>query len=57
MADADCVRCEGKGYFWRVPEGFNPFLAGGFKTAAVSYRVPCLCVSLKNEERTLEEQS
>ena len=36
-----CDRCEGKGYYWRTPEGFNPFLAGGFATARAMYRVEC----------------
>lgn len=57
MSEDVCNRCEGKGWFWRVPEGFNPFLAGGFKTAQEMYKATCLCVSLKKEEQTLEETS
>lgn len=36
-----CQRCQGDGYYWRVPDGFNPFLAGGFQTAAVSEKIKC----------------
>lgn len=36
-----CWRCSGDGHFWRVPDGFNPFLAGAIQTAAVSRKVWC----------------
>ncbi len=36
-----CWRCRGDGYFWRVPNGFNPFRAGGWATARASWRVDC----------------
>lgn len=36
-----CWRCRGDGHFYRVPDGFNPFYAGGFQTANASYRVEC----------------
>lgn len=36
-----CARCQGDGYYWRVPNGFNPFLAGAIQTAAVSEKVRC----------------
>ena len=39
----DCHKCEGKGWYWRVPEGFNPFLAGGFSTARAMCRAECQC--------------
>jgi hypothetical protein len=38
-----CDRCEGKGWYFRVPDGFNPFLAGGYTTSKVMYRVECKC--------------
>lgn len=38
-----CERCEGQGWYFRVPDGFNPFLAGGFTTARTMYRVECNC--------------
>lgn len=38
-----CTRCDGKGWYWRVPDGFNPFLAGGFSTARAMYRASCGC--------------
>jgi len=47
QAEMDCHRCEGKGWYWRVPEGFNPFLAGGFSTAREMYKVPCQCVAAR----------
>lgn len=40
LADV-CTRCDGKGWYWRTPDGFNPFLAGGFATARAMYRQPC----------------
>ena len=36
-----CERCRGDGFFYRVPNGFNPFYAGGFQTASAAYRVEC----------------
>lgn len=36
-----CWRCRGDGFFFRVPSGFNPFLAGAIQTAAASVRVQC----------------
>jgi len=36
-----CATCEGKGYRFRVPHGFNPFSAGAFRTANAMYPVPC----------------
>jgi hypothetical protein len=39
----DCQRCEGKGWYFRVPDNFNPFLAGGFSTARAMYKVNCAC--------------
>lgn len=36
-----CWRCRGDGYYFRVPDGFNPFYAGAIQTAAVSERVDC----------------
>jgi hypothetical protein len=42
-----CWRCDDKGWYWRVPDGFNPFLAGGFRTAATMYRVACSCAALR----------
>ena len=36
-----CDRCEGVGSYWRAPDGFNPFRAGGFATARAAYRVSC----------------
>ena len=36
-----CATCKGKGYQHRLPEGFNPFRAGGWNTINAMYRVPC----------------
>lgn len=36
-----CWRCRGDGYFWRVPDGFNPFSAGGWATARTMRKVHC----------------
>ena len=36
-----CWRCRGDGFFWRVPNGFNPFYAGAMATAAASRKVDC----------------
>lgn len=36
-----CAHCEGRGFEWRVPNGFNPFSAGGFNTARAMSKVPC----------------
>lgn len=42
---AMCDRCHGKGYYFQVPKGFNPFEAGGWQTARVSQRISCDCES------------
>lgn len=42
MADINC-RCQGKGWYWRTPDGFNPFLAGGFNTAKAMFKATCSC--------------
>lgn len=42
-ARPDCWKCDGKGWFWTTPVGFNPFLAGGFSTARAMYRALCSC--------------
>lgn len=36
-----CWQCRGDGFYWRVPDGFNPFYAGGFQTARTMERVHC----------------
>lgn len=36
-----CWRCRGDGYFFRVPDGFNPFCAGAMMTAQVSEKIHC----------------
>lgn len=38
-----CDNCEDRGWFWTTPYGFNPFRAGGFRTATAMYRMPCSC--------------
>lgn len=45
-----CWRCEDQGWFWTTPVGFNPFLAGGFRTAATMYRALCSCAALTGGE-------
>lgn len=40
-AHDNCTRCKGQGWYWRTPDGFNPFLAGGFNTARAMYKVEC----------------
>lgn len=45
MADTNCTRCKGQGWYWRTPDGFNPFLAGGFSTARAMFKVTCSCAS------------
>lgn len=42
-ANDTCIRCKGLGWYWRTPDGFNPFLAGGFQTARAMYKVNCNC--------------
>lgn len=42
MVDINC-RCQGKGWYWRTPDGFNPFLAGGFNTARAMFKTRCSC--------------
>lgn len=44
-----CSECEGKGYRFRLPDGFNPFSAGGWNTINAMYRVPCGCAALKTQ--------
>lgn len=44
----DCEDCGDYGFVWRVPDGFNPFYAGGFRTADTMYKVPCRCAALSN---------
>lgn len=39
-----CPRCKGAGWYWRTPQGFNPFLAGGFQTAKAMFKATCDCV-------------
>lgn len=36
-----CPHCEGKGYQWRTPNGFNPFSAGGWNTIRAMYQDHC----------------
>lgn len=36
-----CERCNGAGWYWRTPSGFNPFSAGGWATMRAMYKVPC----------------
>ena len=38
---AKCWRCNGDGYYFRVPDGFNPFLAGAVQAANVSTKIIC----------------
>ena len=41
MLEKDCPRCEGKGWNWQVPAGFNPFRAGALAAARASREVTC----------------
>jgi hypothetical protein len=41
VATEKCWQCRGDGAYWRVPDGFNPFLAGAMQTAAHSMKVRC----------------
>lgn len=50
-----CWRCRGDGYFYRVPDGFNPFSAGGFQTANASYRVECYTCDDTGRTRAAKE--
>jgi hypothetical protein len=45
MAETNCTRCKGQGWYWRTPDHFNPFLAGGFSTARAMFKVTCSCAS------------
>lgn len=36
-----CWRCRGDGYYFRVPNGCNPFLMGAIVAANSSRRVDC----------------
>lgn len=36
-----CPKCDGKGYRWSTPPGFNPFEAGGWTTARAMQKHPC----------------
>lgn len=36
-----CALCDGKGWRFRTPDGFNPFSAGGWNTIKAMYRAPC----------------
>jgi hypothetical protein len=36
-----CKTCDGKGWRFRTPDGFNPFSAGGWNTINAIFRVPC----------------
>ena len=38
---AACSRCAGRGWYWRVPDGFNPFSAGAASTARAMFKAPC----------------
>lgn len=41
IAEGKCFQCRGDGYYWRVPDGMNPFAAGGWNTINASYKVVC----------------
>lgn len=45
-AMGNCTRCKNIGWYWRTPDGFNPFLAGGFQTARAMYKVTCDCAAV-----------
>lgn len=47
-----CTRCHGDGFYFTVPSGFNPFLAGGHQTACVAYKVKCWCAAAGPSERS-----
>lgn len=49
---SSCQRCEGKGWYWRTPEGFNPFLAGGWNTMRAMYKASCLCSVARATQET-----
>jgi len=51
-----CNRCEGKGWYFRTPDGFNPFLAGGWGTMRAMYRVMCSCQAAEKLRNREDEQ-
>jgi hypothetical protein len=38
-----CDRCNGDGWYWRMPDGFNPFNAGLMVAARKSFKQVCAC--------------
>ena len=46
-----CEDCDGKGWNWRVPEGFNPFYASIEVTARAMSKAPCSCEEGKRLRR------
>lgn len=48
--EPECHDCGDYGFVWRVPDGFNPFAAGGWNTANAMYKVPCGCVSASADD-------
>lgn len=36
-----CKACDDTGFRWQVPDGFNPFSAGGWNTIRAMFKVPC----------------
>ena len=52
LSPLHCAACEGRGYIWTVPSGFNPFEAEIDQIAKVSQKVPCSCASGKAFEKS-----
>lgn len=53
-ANDSCTRCKGLRWYWRTPDNFNPFLAGGFQTARAMYKVDCNCAAAPPPPQTRE---
>lgn len=43
MSGEKCPRCRDDGFYFRLPNGMNPFLMGAIRAAEASIRVECWC--------------
>ena len=45
-----CPRCNGDGFYFSVPSGFNAFSAGGWATAKAARKYICDCVQANRRQ-------
>ena len=57
VANPKCIRCKGEGFYYLVPSGVNPFLAGIDALARMMRRVECHCVSEPVKTRQIRKKA